>query len=393
MKIKYIDLEMGLLAVVIAFTAFINISTFHIANYREVKVLMLLLGGAIILKYSYSIMKKEYHLINAGLIFLSCISGMSSFINRGLQGTDYVSVVIFALTILETFSFVEIIRETEKVYMGCRIIYICCLVSCILNDLLMIILPSQFSFLLHNDAYLVGNKFNVCYTHLYLLIFFCATHNLNKKGNRIVLITFLIESIAVALSVNCTTGKISFFIFVLLMVTKDRIYGIVEKPIFFVLLTIGLDLLLVANSAVLSIPVISNFITNTLGKDITLTGRMGAYARFFLMMNGHYLLGYGLDHNYWVCLKRLTSNSLLQIYNAQNGIFDSIVSHGLIGTVVVFLVACEMIKKGRKRSDYAFLCGIYVFGILSMVEVTLNLKFIILLAFVGLAWEKGKGSE
>lgn len=28
MKVKYIDLEMGLLAVVIAFTAFINISTF-----------------------------------------------------------------------------------------------------------------------------------------------------------------------------------------------------------------------------------------------------------------------------------------------------------------------------------------------------------------------------
>ena len=43
MKVKYIDLEMGLLAVVIAFTAFINISTFHIANYRDVKILMLLL--------------------------------------------------------------------------------------------------------------------------------------------------------------------------------------------------------------------------------------------------------------------------------------------------------------------------------------------------------------
>ena len=57
---------------------------------------------------------------------------------------------------------------------------------------------------------------------------------------------------------------------------------------------------------------------------------------------------------------------------------------------MVFLVSCEMIKKGRKKSDYAFLCGIYVFGILSMVEVTLNLKFIILLAFVGLAWEKEK---
>ena len=41
MKVKYIDLEMGLLAVVIAFTAFINISTFHIANYRDVKILML----------------------------------------------------------------------------------------------------------------------------------------------------------------------------------------------------------------------------------------------------------------------------------------------------------------------------------------------------------------
>lgn len=335
-------------------------------------------------------MKKEYQLINAGLLFFACVVGMSSFINRGLQGTDYVSVIVFAFTILETFSFVEIIRENEKVYMGCKIIYICCLVTCILSDLLMIVFPSRFSFLLHNDAYLVGNKFNVCYTHLYLLLFFCATHNLNRKRNRIVLVMLLVESIVVALSVNCTTGMISFFIFALLIVTKDRIYSIVEKPTFFVLLTIGLDLLLVVNSAVLSIPVISNFITNTLGKDITLTGRMGAYARFFLMMSGHYLLGYGLDHNYWVCLKGLTSNSLLPIYNAQNGIFDSIVSYGLIGTILVFLVSCEMIKKGRKKSDYAFLCGIYVFGMLSMVEVTLNLKFIILLAFVGLAWEKEK---
>ena len=55
--------------------------------------------------------------------------------------------------------------------------------------------------------------------------------------------------------------------------------------------------------------------------------------------------------------------------------------------------ALEMIKKGRKKSDYAFLCGIYVFGMLSMVEVTLNLKFIILLAFVGLAWEKEKAQD
>lgn len=88
--------------------------------------------------------------------------------------------------------------------MGCKIIYICCFVICILNDLLMIIFPSRFSFLLHNDAYLVGNKFNVCYTHLYLLLFFCATHNLNRKRNRIVLIGLLVESIVVAVSVNCT---------------------------------------------------------------------------------------------------------------------------------------------------------------------------------------------
>ena len=46
---------------------------------------------------------------------------------------------------------------------------------------------------------------------------------------------------------------ISFFIFALLIVTKDRIYSIVEKPTFFVLLTIGLDLLLVVNSAVLDL--------------------------------------------------------------------------------------------------------------------------------------------
>lgn len=120
LKVEYLDLEMGLLAVVIAFTAFINISTFHIANYRDVKILMLLLGGVIILKYAHAIMKKEYQLINVGLLFFACVSGMSSFINRGLQGTDYVSVLIFAFTILETFSFVEIIRENEKVHMSVK---------------------------------------------------------------------------------------------------------------------------------------------------------------------------------------------------------------------------------------------------------------------------------
>ena len=165
MKVKYIDLEMGLLAVVIAFTAFINISTFHIANYRDVKILMLLLGGVIILKYAHAIMKKEYQLINVGLLFFACVSGMSSFINRGLQGTDYVSVLIFAFTILETFSFVEIIRENEKVHMGCKIIYICCLVTCILSDLLMIVFPSRFSFLLHNDVLYMMNQLGNTESH------------------------------------------------------------------------------------------------------------------------------------------------------------------------------------------------------------------------------------
>ena len=160
-----------------------------------------------------------------------------------------------------------------------------------------------------------------------------------------------------------------------------------EKPLFFIVLTLGLDLLLIVNSAILNVPAISNFITNVLGKDITLTGRMGAYARFFLMMRGHYLIGYGLDHNYWICLRGLTSNSLLPIYNAQNGVFDSMVSCGVIGTAMIFALAYAMIKKGKEKSNYAFLSGIYIFGIVSMVEVTLNLKFIILLAFVGLAWE------
>lgn len=114
MKVKYIDLEMGLLAVVIAFTAFINISTFHIANYREMKILMLLLGGVIILKYAHVIMKKEYQLINAGLLFFACVVGMSSFINRGLQGTDYVSVIVFAFTILKLFLLWKLLEKMKK---------------------------------------------------------------------------------------------------------------------------------------------------------------------------------------------------------------------------------------------------------------------------------------
>lgn len=387
MKIKYIDLEMGLLATIIAFTSFINISTFHISNYRELKILMLFLGGVVILKHARIMLKNEYQLLNAGLLFFVFLCGASSFLNRGYQGTDYVSVMVFGFSILETFFTAEIFRETKKVDYGCKIIFFCCFISCVLNDMLMVVFPAKYSFLLHNDAYLVGNKFNVCYTHLYLLIFSLAVYQINKKSNRIVFAAFLLESIAIASSVNCTTGIISFVILAVFLVMKKAIYELMEKPLFFIVLTLGLDLLLIVNSAILNVPAISNFITNVLGKDITLTGRMGAYARFFLMMRGHYLIGYGLDHNYWICLRGLTSNSLLPIYNAQNGVFDSMVSCGVIGTAMIFALAYAMIKKGKEKSNYAFLSGIYIFGILSMVEVTLNLKFIILLAFVGLAWE------
>lgn len=387
MKIKYIDLEIGLLAIVVAFTSFINISTFHISNYRELKILMLFFGGVLILKHARVMLKNEYQLLNVGLLLFVLVCGASSFMNREYQGTDYISVMIFGFSILETFFTVEIFREMRKVDYGCKVIFFCCFISCILNDILMVIFPAKYSFLLHNDAYLVGNKFNVCYTHLYLLIFFLVVYQINKKSYKIIFAALLLESIAVASSVNCTTGIISFIILTVFLIMKKATYKIMEKPSFFIVLTLGLDLLLVVNSAILNIPVISNFITNILGKDITLTGRMGAYARFFLMMKGHYLIGYGLDHNYWICLRGLTSNSLLPIYNAQNGVFDSMVSYGVAGTAMIFALAYAMIKKGKGKSNYAFLTGIYIFGILSMVEVTLNLKFIILLAFVGLAWE------
>ena len=73
--------------------------------------------------------------------------------------------------------------------------------------------------------------------------------------------------------------------------------------------------------------------TNTLER-YNLDGQNGRHSKVLLLMSGHYLLGYGLDHQLLDMLEELTSNSLLPIYNAQNGIFDMCVSYGLIGTII-----------------------------------------------------------
>ncbi|MDY4813848.1 MAG: O-antigen ligase family protein, partial [Ruminococcus sp.] len=149
------------------------------------------------------------------------------------------------------------------------------------------------------------------------------------------------------------------------------------------LLSIGIfDTILLISSAILKIPAISYIIQNLLNKSSDLTGRLDIYTRIFIIMKDSPLWGVGRDNNYAYSLQYALAG------NVQNGLLDSIVSFGIIGTAFMLVILVLSIKKGKKRDNLAFKAYLFVFIVLSMVEVTFRLYFLVLLAMIAFGSEK-----
>jgi O-Antigen ligase len=232
---------------------------------------------------------------------------------------------------------------------------------------------------IHGDAiYWVGGKFDTSY----LFILWCAISlyyiniNINQKLRRYFynVIILLLAIYGCYLS-GSSTALLAMQIFSFL-VLFNRVIKNYIKPAYILLIVLGITtLFLFQNNLIARIPFFNWLITDQLGEDITLTGRIHIYNNFLSIMSGHNLLGYGFESG--------IINEKVGLGNAQNGILDIVSSHGLIGVSVFILLLKRSLRiyylKEKGSFNHYLLWGLMAMCICSLVEISFNFYFYLIL--------------
>ena len=236
--------------------------------------------------------------------------------------------------------------------------------------------------------YLLGNKFFVSYTHMFLLALLYELKGLtDSKKIRILIYLFgSIYSIIICHVVDCNTGiigSVSIIVFCALMRIHKTIHFFLAKPIIFLLFFVGSTFLLVGTDIIISNPFFQEIFYKYSHTNAILTGRL---EMFDIAISAIFLKpfwGYGINST-------IVSDTL-SWGNAQNGLLKNLLDYGLIGTFALLFLCydslkCSYIKKSN--SGIGMLGFLYSMALCSTVEINIGFLF-----FFGLALLKYSQSD
>ena len=233
------------------------------------------------------------------------------------------------------------------------------------------------------ETYLIGTKFDIVYMHMNLMTLFFVKMKLGRRQKKEVklplrlLLTFLILNVIISLRVDCNTGMLGSVLIVLITYWCDRsdwarqkLFGSVK---FFMIIAAVSALFAYYIFLILNMPLVQHIIVDQLGRSLTLTGRTDIYELFPVVMEEHWLWGYGLGNSYPVCV------SLFGYTDVQNAILQWVIQTGVPASACMLLLFAYMIsyyrKKARKMCAAPILALLYVYLLLGTVEITVNNNF------------------
>lgn len=321
--------------------------------------------------------------INLFLIVISFFMLCSSLINMyNLDGT-----ILYIMRINTLFWFFEYvastgnIRQVSKTFFFLSLIYLIMTYYYILMDPLMA--------WKNNLYYLIGSKFYVSYIALFSISMFLYTYDESIKNHltmKIIVILLFIFSYILISRVKCSTGLVGLILLVLLICGKKCFEKRIHKFYIFLTVTIISSSILLLFNKIINIPAISNFITNVLSRDITLTGRTIVYGSIFGYLKKSMLLGYGYNSVYNLFNNTMKIGNQTYALDAQNAILEYILYFGIIGVFLLFLFIYFIFLKYKGKvkltNEYYFFAFLYVLIILGMAEITINMLFFTTLAFI-----------
>lgn len=362
--------------------AFINL--YYINGYRFLQYILMLVVGAFLLShlkiFRYSKLKK----INK-IIFLYIIMVLvSSFLNRNLEierQVFYVAIV-FSVVVIEAFFLLQyfiIKRQTKELI---NILFYLLLFYCLLTDIIIILFPKLH--IINDMYYFTGNKFEVSYLHIQLLIIYLQREKrklnflkFNKKD--FIFTVLVILSFTICFIVKCTTGMIGVFLLIYFYYyfSYFKAQKLKKPEIFIGILFISSTILLLFSN-IIEIGPIRYLVEDVFHKDITLTGRLNIYQKIdSLFSKFHIIFGYGMGSSFEVAMKMIGAP------NTQNGVLEIILQQGIISLSLLIILIWQVLKYScqNKSINYALIM-LYIYILFTSVEITLDISFLIWLALL-----------
>ncbi|WP_143151431.1 O-antigen ligase family protein [Pseudobutyrivibrio xylanivorans] len=244
----------------------------------------------------------------------------------------------------------------------------------VVNDLLIL------ARITNSTYYLVGIKFDVTYLHIMVLALFYYKYMMTEDIDRITWVKYIVliaESVLIAKVVDCATGLVgAVLLVVMLFVHRNKNY-IMNKRLLILLVAIACMLFPFWYNLILSNHYVTYFVEGILHKKITLTGRTYIYEIALVLLGDGWMTGYGIGTNYEICMRA-------GFVNIQNGFLKVFMDTGIIGGLsllaLVFLVFGR--TRNSRKETIIFASYIFVFIILSSIEITIGNTFMFWLLFL-----------
>lgn len=382
MKIKFSKTSIYLIIELFLLYHIVFVKLPYISSYATIQRLAIIILFLMIFPYSILCLKKMNLSIKLLVLLYIIMILISAIINRNelIITNTLIGGIMYAVTFFELFVVFSTTVEKRTIEFIVRAFLYLTAFYIVITDLVIIVNPNMFS----NGQYFIGNKFDVAYKHLELIVLVLMNQKINvekrrnkrgKKNNNIIIFIFLIAmGIIISYLINTMTGVISIVILgIILLFFKDKL---LYNSMFFVLILVGSCLVIICADTILKWNPVQNFIVNILNRDLTLTGRMTIYASIPNLIQGHLLFGYGYNTAYevWTSYNQFMPN-------AQNGLINCIFEQGLIATTIIIILIKTIISKSHKSKILQkiykpIIALLYVYAILATIEITIDVVFI-----------------
>ena len=365
----------------------------YIDGYGVIQYLLLVVVGVFLLTRFKVFKRNPFKKINSCMFLYLALVLLSGYMNRGLNIERQVlmTAILFSVKVVEVFFMFELFAINGKQKQLISTLFILTAFYCVISDIVLLVKPT-----LHIQEgmyYLIGNKFELSYLHLQMIVLYLQMKKNMRIGiisrkisENIAFISLSILSLFICLQIDCSTGVMGIvllIIFYYLNIDKKKIFG---KPIIFlVVLLISCGVLLLFSNIITFEPV-RYLVEDVLHKDITLTGRMQIYSSLDTIFNGHLLFGYGLGSSFEVVMH------IIGAPNTQNGLLEIILEQGIFSLALLMILIYKVFKYESKsiESNYLVLM-IYLYAVFASIEITLSLSFITWLAlFLVSKYQKGE---
>lgn len=359
-------------------TVFVLILLYHIAfvkfpyieNNNMIKYILTVLVGISLLNNVKKIKKSIDKKMILFIIIYILIVIISGVLNRGKMEITNVLIgsVMYVAIVIEFFCCFSLIKRENMFNLIIITFFYVSLIYLVLTDLLILLKPGLF--MKKGEYYLIGNKFNVVYLHLQMIIFYLLK-NKSKRGINITVVLLSFITCFISIKVECMTGIVGLIIMMILYNISPKV--ITKGHIALVILIASCSFSFIYEY-VLNINVVQQFIIGILHRSLTLTGRITIYENIPKVLENNLWFGYGYGTSYEIWMQKYNYP------NSQNGLIDLIVEQGLIASIIIVTIIVTIINKVKNskiqiiNQCYPIVMMIYIFFILSSFEITLGLS-------------------